>query len=333
MAAMAILPEMGRGRLAVLVVALVLAGCAPRLQPPGPEARAPELAEDRFITADGLALPLRVWPAAGPARAVIVGLHGFGDYSRGFDSPARWWAERGITTYAYDQRGFGATPYRGIWPGVDRLTADLRDMVALVRERHPGLPIYVVGVSMGGAVAMAALAREPPPVAGAVLSAPAVWGRETMNPIQRAVLWLAAHTMPWNYADARDLNIRPSDNIEMLRALARDPLVYKRSRIDMVYGMVDLMDAALAAAPKIETPLLLLYGTRDEVIPKKPIELMLGRLRAPRRVALYDEGWHLLLRDLGAERVWRDVAAWIADPEGPLPSGRERRGSPLFAGR
>jgi alpha-beta hydrolase superfamily lysophospholipase len=174
---------------------------------------------------------------------------------------------------------------------------------------------------------------DPQAVDGLVLSAPAVWGRATMNPFYRATLWLSAHVMPWNHADGRDLGIRASDNIEMLRALGRDPLTYKRARIDVVYGLVNMMDAGLEASGKLHLPVLLLYGARDEVIPRKPVEAMLARLAAPHRVALYPDGWHLLFRDLQRRVVWRDVAAWALDPSAPLPSGFEHNGRPLFAER
>ena len=61
------------------------------------------------MTRDGLHLPLREWDAKNP-KAVIVALHGMSDYSEAFEMPAPWWAEHGITTIAYDQRGFGRAP-------------------------------------------------------------------------------------------------------------------------------------------------------------------------------------------------------------------------------
>jgi len=62
-------------------------------------------------------------------------------------------------TYAYDQRGFGKSPTRGRWPGTDTLVEDARAVAALLHERYPDLPIYVVGESMGGALALVAADR------------------------------------------------------------------------------------------------------------------------------------------------------------------------------
>jgi len=320
--------------LATLLLVAVCAGCVPLVQTTEDPTRAPAIEGDGFIADDGARLPLRIWHSSEPPQAVIVAVHGFNDYSKAWELPATWWAAHGVTTYAFDQRSFGETEARGIWPGRARMTQDLREVTALVGRRNPGKPLYLVGESMGAAVVMAAMAGpDPPRVAGIVLSAPAVWGRRNMNPFYRGSLWLAAHLMPWNRVTGEGLHIQASDNIEMLRALGRDPLVIKSTRIDAVYGLVNLMDAALAATPRITTPALVLYGVRDEVIPRRPVERMLEHWQGPHRVALYPDGWHMLFRDLEAPVVWGDVLAWMRDRAAPLPSGEERNGLPLFAKR
>jgi acylglycerol lipase len=202
------------------------------------------------------------------------------------------------------------------------------------------VPLYLLGDSMGGAVTIAAVtgaAGAPrPDCDGIILAAPAVWGRDTMGLAERVALWAGYRLFPATTFTGQGLHITPSDNIEMLRALSRDPLVIKATRVDAIKGLVDLMDAALAAAPQVDRPMLLLYGDRDELVPKHPTELWVASLpyeaRLTRRVAWYDRGYHMLLRDLEAPVVWRDVASWIADHGAPLPSGADRRASAvLFA--
>ncbi len=311
---------------------LLITACAPQLLPEGPLAespRAPDLSETAFHTADGFELPVRTWrPNPHTPEAVVIALHGFNDYSNAFDGPGEWLAGQGILVYAYDQRGFGAGPYPGLWAGGDRLIDDLRDMVSAVRAAHPGLPLYVLGESMGGAVAMTAAADQPLDVDGMILVGPAVRGRPVIPAYQQAVLWFAAHTVPWLALTGEGVKVTPSDNIEMLRDLGRDPLVIKATRVDAIWGIVDLMDDALGAADALDVPLLLLYGSNDEIIPPPATLELLRRLpdepQNGRKVAIYEDGYHMLLRDLQGELVWRDVAAWIDDPLAVLPSGADR---------
>lgn len=302
-----------------------VAGCAPFVARPGPPQSAPVLAKSHIRTADGAILPLRHWPAKGVAKGVIIGLHGFNDYSKSFAAPADVWTREGLTVYAYDQRGFGAAPDHGLWPGVATLTADLNTAVTLIRQKHPDLPLFLVGESMGGAVVLAAAAGATPPDAdGLVLSAPAVWARHTMPAYQRAALWFAAHTVPWLKLTGRGLKIQASDNIEMLRELGRDPLVIKGTRVDALYGLSNLMDAAHAAAPRLRNRTLILFGRDEQLIPEPARRTFLAGLPddGSWRYAEYPTGFHMLLRDLNASAVLKDIAAWTSGRD--LPSGADK---------
>jgi alpha-beta hydrolase superfamily lysophospholipase len=324
------------------LVAAALSACAPTVMPQGPVAGPPTLDGGpprlALVAADGARLPMRAWLPDGEPRAVVLALHGFNDYSNFFDEPGRFLARHGVAAYAYDQRGFGEAPFPGLWPGAPTLVDDLRAAAALLRTRHPGRPLFLLGESMGGAVILVAMTGpEPPAAEGVVLAAPAVWRQGIVGALHRGVLWLAAHTVPWLKVTGRDLGIRPSDNLEMLKALSRDPLVIKETRVDAIHGLMGLMDGAAAAAGAFRPPrVLLLYGEKDEIILKDPTRLMVTAMpaapREGRRLAVYGNGWHMLLRDLQAEAVWRDIVAWIDDPAAPLPSGADARADGLLAG-
>ncbi|MCW2245615.1 alpha-beta hydrolase superfamily lysophospholipase [Azospirillum fermentarium] len=312
-----------------LAAVLVLAACSTRYQPMGVAETPPALTDQAIVTADGYRLPTRAWVPAGTARptAVILALHGYNDYSNAFDGAARRLAQSGIVTYAYDQRGFGSTRDPGVWAGADTLVGDLRTATALVRARHPGVPLYLMGESMGGAVVLAALGRPgAPAVDGAILVAPAVWGRDTMGFFPRMALWLSYNLLPGMTVTApKELNIRPSDNIEMLRALSRDPLVIKGSRVDALHGLTDLMDEALASCGRITVPALVLYGAHEEVLPPEPVERAIETFRThPKHtVGLYPDGYHMLLRDRKGAVVIDDIAAWVRHPGTALLSGAD----------
>lgn len=313
-----------------LLLCLLLAGCAtPRVQTLGGTASVPMLNPDHILTEDGARLPLAVWPAAGGPRAVVLALHGFNDYRRAFDETGAYLAGQGYTVFAYDQRGFGETMGAGAWFGEQRLAADVRLALALIRQRHPGLPLYLLGESMGAAVALLALADpSSPPADGLVLLAPAVWGRETMPWLQRAALWLAAHSFPRTTLSPRGLNIRATDNDAALKKLREDPLVIKDTRVEALWGLTNLMDQALTLWPPAALPTLILYGARDQIIPRRPTcRWLAARPHAEQhRLAVYAEGWHMLTRDLQANTVLADIAAWLADPAAPLPSQAEVQG-------
>lgn len=310
----------------------LMMSCTPLVKEPGPALVPARLEADAVMTADGARLPLRSWlpEADGPPRAVVLALHGMNDYANSFEEPGRYLAERGIAVYAYDQRGFGQGPERGYWAGSRALARDAQASAGLLAVRYPGTPLFLLGESMGGAVVVTALAgpNPPPYVAGAILSAPAVWDRGAMPFYQRAALWLASRLAPGMRLGGEGLNIRPSDNDAMLEALSRDPLIIKRTRVDVIHGVCDLMDEASLGVSDLHLPVLMLYGENDQVVPAEPSARAMRTLTASpgvRTVAVYRQGWHMLLRDLQAEIVMADIAAWIEAPERPLPSEADRR--------
>lgn len=312
----------------LLAVSLLVGGCSPLVQRPGSENRSPAIEGNAVYMRDGARLPLKIWKAE-ETEIVLIAVHGFNDYRNGFAFPASWWLQNGITTYAYDQRGFGETAQTGIWASEELLISDLKSVVRLVREKEKNKPIYLIGESMGGAVVMSSVVEEDfPKIDGIVLSAPAVWGWQSLNPFYKMSLWISAHLFGGAKATGKGLGIQASDNIPMLRNLGRDPLFIKKTRIDAAYGIVGIMDRAYDTPEKLTLPTLVLYGANDEVIPKSPVEDVVARLPDTADIALYKEGWHLLMRDLQAPVVWKDIAAWIKKRE--IPSGSKVSQLPLF---
>jgi alpha-beta hydrolase superfamily lysophospholipase len=290
-----------------LLLATALAGCGPRIEGAGPPRLAPRIDGEALLMQDGFRLPLRHWPAEGTPRATILALHGFNDHAGAWDIPAPLLTGQGFDLYAYDQRGFGATATRGLWPGSDALADDAATAAALIAARAPGVPLVLLGESMGAAVLLVAGSRPPPrrPRADAwVLLAPAVWGRSTMNPIARGALWAMSHALPSLAVSGGNPFTRVTDDPQVLEALARDPALIRRTRMDAVAGIVDIMDDARIAAARFDPgPTLILWAGRDDLIPGGAMRSFLDTLPpAPpaRREVQFDAGgFHLLLRDRG----------------------------------
>tara|TARA_R110001583_G_scaffold96819_4_gene241496 strand:+ start:18528 stop:19673 length:1146 start_codon:yes stop_codon:yes gene_type:complete len=344
-----------------VVVLFLMAGCAPSLRPTGePSASLSFIAGDHniqidtpqaepmfFRTIDGTLLALQRWLPGTPTsatrsgenavvvpagrsllhapRAVILGLHGFGDYANGFAEAGAQLAQHGIAVYAYDQRGFGRSPTRGFWPGMNSLVQDASDALLVLRGLYPDTPVYLTGVSMGAAVAIITAASRPQLMDGVILVSPAVWDRAEMPWYQTVPLAVLSHTLPWLPVTGRGLEIWPSDNIAMLRRLGRDPNMLSSVRVDMVTGIADLMDRARSRAGDLHLPMLVMTGQKDQVIPPvvmasfvndlperaKPVPKG-GKGKRSATICVYEQGYHMLLRDLNGPHVIDDLAAWVA---------------------
>jgi alpha-beta hydrolase superfamily lysophospholipase len=316
----------------MLLAALLLAGCVAEMAPPGAAVNKPTETAAFFEMPDGTTLPYREWLPDGTPRAVVLALHGMNDSRDAWEYPAPVFAAAGIAVFSPDLRGFGATTTRGLWPGTNGLAADARVMARLLRARYPNTKLILMAESMGAAALMVmATEPNPPPVDGYVLIAPAVWARSKMNFLMRASLWLADRTVPGLRLTGRGfVKVTASDNRQALVRLSTDPLTIHATRVDAIKGLVDLMDDALAVAPRFHARALVLYGGHDELVPPDATAATWRALpRSPDSglalaLAFYPNGYHLLLRDKDRAAPIGDILAWIDDPDAPLPSGADK---------
>jgi len=302
----------------LLLVMALASACAPDFRERGASIAAPEFHDKAIIASDGHALPLTVWPSVGKPQAIILALHGFTDYSNAFALSAPSWATQGITTYAYDQRGFGANePLR--WAGTDTYVTDARQALALLRHKYPDLPIFLLGESMGGAAAILAVTETDTAADvadGLILVAPAVLDRPQLSEFEHDFLDVTVNLMPWAMSGKRGVPVPPTDNYDLLRAMGRDPLVQKEVRYDQVYGLLLMIEAASARIDSIDLPTLALFGGKDKILPKGAHDYFAshntGQIATGQtEIHYFPDAYHMMLRDLEALPRREMVAAWV----------------------
>lgn len=303
-----------------LLVALVLSACAvPDKPPPTGDSPGPRLTDTDWIAVDGHRMPLTRWSGEGEPRGIVLALHGFSEHRRIFFALAPHLAAAGYRVYAYDQRGFGDTATRGFWPGERALVEDARSAYRLLRQRYPDTPVHLLGHSMGGAIATLAVTGEDAiRPTSTILVAPAVHGWDSLPWIQRLALrlshWIAPGARPrqsWGHAV---VDIRVTDDPKIARLHTLDPDILRAVRINMVHGVVDLMDHALQRIPALPPDTLVLYGERDDIIPHAAACALFGQLNGAGpaiALRLYPQGYHYLTRDRQRGRTIADIRAWL----------------------
>lgn len=312
---------LSRVLLAGLTVALV-AGSLVRPRPaPRSRVQAPALHADHVMTGDGTRLPLVTWRPEGEPRGLVLGLHGYGDYRQSFAALGPWLAERGLALAAYDQRGFGETSARGAWPGAATLVQDLADVVEALRAAEPGLPLTVIGESMGGSVALAGLAgAKVQGVDRLILAAPGV--RASDMPLQQLhdlALRLGALALPWLAVELRRGG-QPWLAAEESARFADDPLILRELSVGTYDGLIELADLASFEAAAELPPTLVLYGELDGTIRRQAIDELMERLGARGTLRLYADSHHLLLHEVAREALFADCLSWLTASDDRLRS-------------
>jgi len=313
---------------------LALAGCADiPFGVPQPKPGFPIVTSGYFTTSDGARLPYRLYPARGTPRAVVLALHGYTDSRDGWEVPAASLTPQGVTIYAPDISSFGATANRGHWPGTAVILQETRDEAVQLRAQYPHMPLFIMGESMGGAIALLVGASpNPPPVDGYILSAPAVWGGPAMNPLYRLSAQALAWVDPGKRLYSRHVHVKASDNLPALIAYGRDPLTIHAPRADHLAGLIDMMGAAQDACAGFHQHALILYGGHDQLVPKEAMRRCWRAIpqNAPVTLAYYPPDYHMLPRDLERATPDADIAAFMRGE--PLPSEAPSAATVFLAG-
>jgi alpha-beta hydrolase superfamily lysophospholipase len=298
-----------------LALLAALAGCTPiPFGVPHSRPGHPIITSGYFALPDGARQPYRLYPAQGPINTVVLALHGYTDSRDGWAILAGTLTPHGIAIYAPDLSSFGATANRGHWPGTQVLVDEARDEAIQLRAQYPGARLYIMGESMGGALGILLGAdKNPPPVDGYILSAPAVWGGPSMSPFYRETLHVTAFFAPGKRLTGRAVHVEASDNQAALIAFGEDPLTIHAPRVDDVAGLVALMGQAQAACAAFRQPALILYGGHDQLVPPDAMRDCWNAIpsTAPVILAFYPPDYHLIPRDLERATPSADILAYI----------------------
>lgn len=221
-----------------------------------------------FTASDGDNLAVQEWPVAEglPLRGAVVLVHGLGEHAGRYEALANRLNEWGFAVRGYDQCGHGESGgERGGVPRTSRLIDDLGDIVDSTRQRlPPGVPLILLGHSLGGLVAASHVAKAGSPVDGLVLSSPAFSTR--LSRLQRFLLQLLPRLAPnarvGNGLDPHWLSRDP----EVVRAFRADPLVHDRISARLARFIVRSGPWLLARARRWNVPTLLMYAGADRVV-------------------------------------------------------------------
>lgn len=264
-----------------------------------------------FDASDGEKVPYRLWKANEP-RALVLLLHGATDYSGAFDEIGPQFAARALTALAIDQRGCGATSTRGKWRGKSRMIRDAIEAVLYLRMRFGDkLPVFIVGESMGAAVAVHAAARAPDlDLAGIVLAAPGAvsgtWRRLFGHLLTRVLrFFMPNSSIVIERISAWDFT--PGSAIRLLS----DPMVLRRVKPATLFGLFKLSRSAVDEAEHVRIPSLTMIGGKEDLLREDCIKRLYNGLAGDKQWARFKNGPHLLLHWKNRDKVLSRVFAWI----------------------
>ena len=273
----------------------------------------PESTLTTYTASDGENLAVQDWHLSYGVRprALVLLVHGLGEHAGRYDGLARLLSHWGFLVRGYDHYGHGQSGgARGALPQAHRLLDDLADLVESTRSRSPGLPLVLLGHSLGGLVAAGLVARGIVPVDGLVLSSPALTPR--LNPLQRLLLAIVPRVAPdltvGNGLDPQYLSHDP----EVVQAYRDDPLVHDRISGRLARFIADEGALVQSCAPRWAVPTLLLFAGDDHMVDPKGSKAFAKA--APRNMVsahCFGDAYHEVFNEAGAQPVFSHLQQWL----------------------
>uniref|UniRef100_A0A3P8SYK3 Monoglyceride lipase n=1 Tax=Amphiprion percula TaxID=161767 RepID=A0A3P8SYK3_AMPPE len=289
-------------------------GAAPRRSPQG----VPYTDLPHIVNADGLHLFCRYWEPAGPPRALVFVAHGAAEHCGPYDEIAQRLKELSLLVFAHDHVGHGQSEGdRMIIKDFQVYVRDSLQHIDLMKSRHPELPVFIVGHSMGGAISVLTACERPEDFSGVVLIAPMVqMSPESVTPFKVFMAKLLNHMLPSLPLGAIDSKWISRDK-KQVEAYDSDELIF-RGGVRVSFGMQ--MMAAVARIereiPSISWPFLLLHGDQDKLCDIRGSKTMFENASSSdKKIKVYEGGYHALHHDLPevAESVLKEVNGWITE--------------------
>jgi alpha-beta hydrolase superfamily lysophospholipase len=267
-----------------------------------------------FTASDGDNLAMQDWPLPDGLRlrGVVVVVHGLGEHAGRYDPLARRLNDWGFAVRGYDHYGHGeSNGVRGALLVDDRLVTDLADVIDSTRLRmEPGVPLIVLGHSMGGLVAACMVAQGMVPVEGLVLSSPALDpGLSGFQKLLLAVLpRLAPNLTVGNGLDPDLISHDP----DVVTAYKRDPRVHGRISARLARFIAETGPAVIARASRWKVPTLLMYAGADQLVDPRGSRAFAAA--APPEVVTshcFEGLFHEIFNELENEPVYQMLKQWL----------------------
>ena len=265
-----------------------------------------------FEGVGGVSLFRQVWRAVGPARAVLINIHGLGDHSGLYPTLVDHFPNRGITIHAMDLRGNGRSggqrAYVERW---EEYREDLHRFVGLVREEEPGRPLFLLGNSLGGLIVLEYVMRYPDGLRGVIAASPPLGPLGVPAPLMALGRVFSRVWPRFSIRTGMDLSGLARDPAVVQTVLA-DPLFHRVGTARLSTEVVAAIAQVQAGAPAFPLPLLVLHGSADRMVPPEGSREFMARVGHPdHELQEYPGAYHVLFADVDHERVLTDVERWI----------------------
>ncbi|XP_007983650.2 monoglyceride lipase isoform X4 [Chlorocebus sabaeus] len=270
-----------------------------------------------FVNADGQYLFCRYWKPTGTPKALIFVSHGAGEHCGRYEELAQMLMGLDLLVFAHDHVGHGQSEgERMVVSDFHVFVRDVLQHVDSMQKDYPGLPVFLLGHSMGGAIAILTAAERPGHFAGMVLISPLVLANPesatTFKVLAAKVLNLVLPNLSLGPIDSSVLS-RNKTEVDIYNS---DPLIC-RAGLKVCFGiqLLNAVSRVERALPKLTVPFLLLQGSADRLCDSKGAYLLMESAKSQdKTLKIYEGAYHVLHKELPevTNSVFHEINMWVS---------------------
>lgn len=266
-----------------------------------------------FSGQEGFNLYYRGWLPENKPKAVIFIVHGLAEHGGRYNETAAFLAKQGYAVFCHDHQGHGLSEGKmGYIKHFSTYDKDLAVFIDNTLEKYPGIPVFLLGHSIGGTITVSYCLKNQARINGLILSATALQRGESIKGWQVALAKILSVIVPKAGIDRLDSSTISKDQA-VVDAYRNDELVYT-GKLSARLGseVLKTMGTLPRETAGIKLPVLIMHGADDRLVAPSGSRNIYATVGSKdKTLKMYEGLYHEILNEPEREMVYRDVAEWI----------------------
>ncbi len=255
----------------------------------------------------------QAWLPDGNVKAILLLAHGLGEYCGRYTNHVNHFVPLGYAVYGFDHLGHGKSDgEREVIKRFADYTEPLTRYYKMVKDWHPGKPVFIFGHSMGGLITCCCLLDHKADFKGAILSAPAIKVSDSISQFTITTVKILSRIAPKTGVIELDASLLTRDP-DVVKDYVKDPLVFHgKTPARLAAEILKAMMRVNAEMEKITLPFIIVQGSEDKLVDPSGAQILYDKAGSrDKTLKAYEGLYHEIHNEPERSIMFKDVEDWL----------------------